>query len=159
MKTSFKAALAAIVLALPVAAAAQQHQHGRPPAAGQPGQGQGQGMQHQHMMQGHGMHQGGSGGGAHAMSATPKGDSSPSSLAFHGINNKMHEGMDITYTGNADVDFVRGMIPHHQGAVDMAKTVMAFGKDPEIRKLAEAIVKAQEDEIAQLKAWLAKNAK
>jgi uncharacterized protein (DUF305 family) len=63
----------------------------------------------------------------------PKGDNSPSSLAFHAINAKMHEGMDIAFTGNADIDFVRGMIPHHQGAVDMAKTVIAFGKDPQIR--------------------------
>ena len=55
--------------------------------------------------------------------AKPKGDTGPSSLAFQAINAKMHEGMDITFTGNADIDFVRGMIPHHQGAVDMAKTV------------------------------------
>jgi hypothetical protein len=81
-------------------------------------------------------------------SSKPKGDTGPSSQAFHAINSKMHEGMDITFTGNADIDFVRGMIPHHQGAVDMAKTVIAFGKDPQIRKLAEEIVKAQETEIA-----------
>ncbi len=59
-------------------------------------------------------------------SSKPKGDAGPSSLAFHAINAKMHEGMDITFTGNADIDFVRGMIPHHQGAVDMAKTVHRF---------------------------------
>jgi uncharacterized protein (DUF305 family) len=95
-----------------------------------------------------------------AHSATkPKGDTGPSSLAFHAINAKMHEGMDITFTGNADVDFVRGMIPHHQGAVDMAKTVLAFGKDPQIRKLAEDIIKAQEGEIALMQAWLMQNAK
>jgi pentapeptide MXKDX repeat protein len=102
----------------------------------------------------HGQHDAGAGHGL----ATPKGDRGPSSLAFHAINAKMHAGMDIVFTGNADVDFVRGMIPHHEGAVDMAKTVLAFGKDPEIRKLAEEIVKAQESEIAQMKAWLAKNA-
>jgi len=67
--------------------------------------------------------------------------------------------MDITFTGNADVDFVRGMIPHHQGAVDMARTVLAFGKDPQIRKLAEEVVKAQETEIAFMQEWLKKNAK
>lgn len=92
-------------------------------------------------------------------SSKPKGDAGPSSLAFHAINAKMHEGMDITFTGNADIDFVRGMIPHHQGAVDMAKTVMAFGKDPQIRKLAEEIVKAQEPEIALMQTWLKQNAK
>ena len=84
----------------------------------------------------------------------PKGDNGPSSLAFRGINMKMHEGMNITFSGNADVDFVKGMIPHHQGAVDMAKTVLAFGKDPEVRKLAEEIIKAQESEIALMNEWL-----
>jgi uncharacterized protein (DUF305 family) len=71
----------------------------------------------------------------------------------------MHSAMDIAFTGNADVDFVKGMIPHHEGAIDMAKTVLAFGKDSAVRKLAEEIVKAQESEIALMKAWLDKNAK
>ncbi|MBX9777292.1 MAG: DUF305 domain-containing protein [Xanthobacteraceae bacterium] len=69
----------------------------------------------------------------------------------------MHEAMNVTFTGNADVDFVKGMIPHHQGAVDMAKVVLAFGSDPEIRKLAEAVIKAQESEIAMMRAWLQRN--
>jgi|ERR1043165_13209 uncharacterized protein (DUF305 family) len=102
----------------------------------------------------HGMMQGGS---SDHMSAQPKGDTGPSSQAFRGINVKMHGAMDIAFTGNADVDFVKGMIPHHAGAVDMAKTVLAFGKDPEVRKLAEEIVKAQESEIAFMQGWLNKN--
>jgi uncharacterized protein (DUF305 family) len=96
---------------------------------------------------------------AHGVPAGPKGDRGKSSLAFHAANQKMHEGMDITFTGNADADFVNGMIPHHQGAVDMAKVVLAFGKDPEIRKLAESIIQAQESEIAMMRAWLKRNAK
>jgi uncharacterized protein (DUF305 family) len=113
-------------------------------------------QQHHH---GHGSHQTPAADHSAHGSAKPKGDSGPSSLAYHAINAKMHEGMDITFTGNADIDFVRGMIPHHQGAVDMAKTVLAFGKDPQIRKLAEEIIKAQESEIALMQGWLKQNAK
>lgn len=88
-----------------------------------------------------------------------KGDTGPSSLAFNGIVARMHQDMAITYTGNADVDFVKGMIPHHQAAVDMAKTALAFGKDPEIKKLGEEVIKAQEAEIAWMKDWLKKQGK
>jgi len=115
-------------------------------------------QQHHH---GHGAHHTPAAATDHSAhgSSKPKGDAGPSSLAFHAVNAKMHEGMDIAFTGNADVDFVRGMIPHHQGAVDMAKVVLAFGKDPQIRKLAEEIIKAQESEIALMQAWLKQNAK
>lgn len=82
---------------------------------------------------------------------------SPSSKAFAEANAKMHKDMAVPLTGNADVDFVQGMIPHHQGAIDMAKIVLEYGKDPEIRKLAEEVIAAQEGEIAMMKAWLAKN--
>lgn len=82
---------------------------------------------------------------------------SPSSKAFAEANARMHKDMAVPLTGNADVDFVQGMIPHHQGAIDMAKIVLEHGKDPEIRKLAEEVIKAQEGEIAMMKAWLAKN--
>lgn len=71
----------------------------------------------------------------------------------------MHAEMNVPLTGDADADFVRNMIPHHQGAIDMAKTILAFGKDPELRKLAEAIIAAQDSEIALMKAWLAKTGK
>jgi uncharacterized protein (DUF305 family) len=86
-------------------------------------------------------------------------ESAPSSKAFEESMQKMHKGMMMSYTGNTDVDFVKGMIPHHQGAVDMANVELQYGKDPELRKLAEDIVKAQESEIAFMNAWLAKHAK
>jgi uncharacterized protein (DUF305 family) len=82
---------------------------------------------------------------------------SPSSKAFAEANARMHKDMAVPLTGNADVDFVQGMIPHHQGAIDMAKIVLEHGKDPEIRKLAEEVIAAQEGEIAMMKAWLARN--
>jgi uncharacterized protein (DUF305 family) len=95
----------------------------------------------------------------HDMSSMDHGmmDDSPSSKAFAEANAKMHKDMAVPLTGNADVDFVQGMIPHHQGAIDMAKIVLEYGKDPEIRKLAQEVIAAQEGEIAMMKAWLAKN--
>jgi uncharacterized protein (DUF305 family) len=88
---------------------------------------------------------------------TMMGDMGPASMAFMEANDRMHGEMAIEYSGNADVDFVRGMIPHHQGAVEMAKIVLEHGKDPEVRKLAEAIIAAQETEIKWMQDWLAKN--
>ncbi|HEY8963811.1 MAG TPA: DUF305 domain-containing protein [Alphaproteobacteria bacterium] len=70
---------------------------------------------------------------------------------------RMHKDMMVKPSGDADIDFVQGMIPHHQGAIDMAKTVLKYGDDPEIKKLAEDVVAAQEKEIAQMRAWLEKN--
>jgi len=80
-----------------------------------------------------------------------------SSEAFEAANKKMHEGMMLSYSGDADVDFVKGMIPHHQGAIDIAKIELRYGKNPKIRTLAEGIIKAQEAEIAEMQAWLAKH--
>ena len=85
------------------------------------------------------------------------GDKSPSSMAFMEANDRMHGGMAFEFTGNADVDFVRGMIPHHQGAVDMARIVLEHGTDPEVRKFAEAVIAAQEAEIKWMNDWLAAN--
>lgn len=69
----------------------------------------------------------------------------------------MHEGMTVEPTGDADVDFVRGMIPHHQGAVDMAKILLEHGKDPELRQLAEDVIRTQDAEIAFMRGWLEKH--
>lgn len=87
-----------------------------------------------------------------------KGDQGPSSKAYGEANAKMHEGMDIEFSGDADIDFVRGMIAHHQGAIDMAKVQLKYGKDENIKSLSEGIIKAQEAEIKMMEDWLSKHA-
>ena len=54
-----------------------------------------------------------------------------------------------------DVAFVCGMIPHHQGAIDMAKAELQYGDTPWAKEMAQKVIAAQEQEIADMKAWLA----
>jgi hypothetical protein len=76
------------------------------------------------------MMQGGMMGGRTAAGAATNRDESVPSLAFRAVNEKMHRDMAVEFTGNVDVDFTKAMIAHHQGAIDMAKIAVAFGKDP-----------------------------
>jgi uncharacterized protein (DUF305 family) len=73
--------------------------------------------------------------------------------AYMDANHRMMNDMGMAMSGDADKDFVTMMIPHHQGAIDMAKIELQYGKDPKLRAMAEAIVEAQEAEIAEMKAW------
>jgi uncharacterized protein (DUF305 family) len=138
MKTALPAVvIASMVLALPAAA---QHSHG------------GHQAPRQSTPVGHGNH------GAHqGHGAMPTQSMSPAAKAFAEANAKMHKDMTIKFTGNADVDFARGMIPHHQGAIDMSEIVLKHGSDQSVKKLANEIIAAQRKEIAQMQAWLQKN--
>lgn len=81
---------------------------------------------------------------------------SPSTAAFMAAKEKMHRDMAIAYTGDADRDFAASMIPHHEGAIAMARVQLANGRDPGMRGLAEAVIRAQESEIAELRTFLAR---
>lgn len=75
--------------------------------------------------------------------------------AYDEANAKMHAGMGHV-DPDPDIAFMQGMVPHHQGAVDMAEIVLKYGKDPEARALAETIIESQVKEIEQMNAWLKK---
>jgi uncharacterized protein (DUF305 family) len=155
----------AFVAAAAVPLAAQHSGHGSAPAQPRAGHG------------GHGGHGAHGAHGGHA-SPAPQGTQAsppaagghaghgaaqaqptdPAAQAFAAANAKMHKDMAVPLTGNADVDFARGMIPHHQGAVEMAEIVLKFGKDAEVRALANAVIAAQKTEIAQMQGWLSRNA-
>jgi uncharacterized protein (DUF305 family) len=85
-------------------------------------------------------------------------DAGASTQAFKAADERMMHDMSAPeYTGDADRDFVAHMIPHHQGAIEMAQAELKYGKDPEIKRLARNIIKAQHDEIAFMQRWLEKH--
>jgi uncharacterized protein (DUF305 family) len=71
--------------------------------------------------------------------------------AMTGMMRDMHAA---GYSGNADVDFLAMMIPHHRGAIEMARLVLLHGRDPATRRMAEEIVAAQTSDIAAMQGRL-----
>ncbi|ECD4640545.1 TPA: CopM family metallochaperone [Escherichia coli] len=81
--------------------------------------------------------------------------SSASSQEYMASMKNMHEKMMAAVNeSNPDKAFAKGMIAHHEGAIAMAETELKYGKDPEMRKLAQDIIKAQKGEIEQMNKWL-----
>lgn len=87
------------------------------------------------------------------------GNHSAASQSYMEAMDAMNDAMDaMEMSGEPGVDFALMMIPHHQSAIDMAKAYLDSGEnDPELTKLSQEIVAAQESEIAFLRAWLARN--
>ena len=78
--------------------------------------------------------------------------------AFKAAGMDMMKKMDtVPYTGDPDVDFRTHMIPHHEGAIAMAKVALQYAKDSETKRLAQSIIDAQEKEVAGMEAWLKKH--
>jgi Domain of unknown function (DUF305) len=96
----------------------------------------------------------------HVASLPPGVATSPDSQRFVrqmdvGMKKMMDDMHAPGYTGNPDVDFLAMMIPHHEGAVEMARLVLIHGKDPLTRRLAEEIIASQTAEIAAMRQRLA----
>jgi uncharacterized protein (DUF305 family) len=83
---------------------------------------------------------------------------SEASTAYEAAMQKMHARMTVPYTNDVDIDFVRGMVPHHQGAIDQAEVLLKYSKNPRLRRLAGGIIAAQKREIRFMEKWLKENA-
>jgi uncharacterized protein (DUF305 family) len=80
-------------------------------------------------------------------------------VPFKKSMDKMHKGMNFKSTGNIDTDFLKGMIPHHQGAIDMSEELIKKSKDPELKAFAQKIIEAQKAEIKMMQDFLKKKNK
>ncbi len=91
---------------------------------------------------------------AGGMARGPSDDAHQALMAgMEAMNKNMDAGMQAA---DIDVAFVCGMIPHHQGAIDMAKAELQYGDDPWVKQMAQNVIDAQTKEIADMKDWLGK---
>ena len=92
---------------------------------------------------------------AHAQSGSSEPSAPSLEASFIAENaaamDKMMAGMDVKPTGDVDADFVAMMVPHHQGAIEMAQAVLRYGKNEQIRRIAQEIVVEQQQEIAAMR--------
>jgi len=96
-----------------------------------------------------------------AFSAVAIAQMEPHAMGFMHFMNESMDRMDngmksAPMNGDVDHDFATMMMPHHQGAIDMAKAELAYGKDPMMRRLAEEIIVDQQSEIQAMQLWLSK---
>ena len=90
----------------------------------------------------------------HDMGAATPGELTQAQAAYKAVNDTMHAGMaDIP--ADPDVAFMQGMLAHHEGAVAMSQVALKYAKDDQARDLANRVIAAQKQEIAEMEAWLA----
>lgn len=109
-----------------------------------------------------GMLGGGAGGmmGGGTFPSAADASASTSTRAYLAAVEKMHGPMtEGVKASDPDVAFVRGMIAHHEGAIDMARVVLAYGNDPLARTWAEQTIREQQHQIDEMQAWLTKQQK
>ena len=94
---------------------------------------------------------------SHDAHAAQGGEADQAAQAFSEANQRMHHDMAINPSGNVDMDFARGMLAHHRGAVDMARIELEHGNDEQMRTLAREVIDAQQQEIELLERWIAEH--
>ena len=92
--------------------------------------------------------------GAASLCSAASGEAAPFYSEISAVNMHMHAGMDVAPSGNVDRDFMRMMIPHHQGAIDMARALLKYGRDEKLKRLAQSIVVEQAQEITYMRTLL-----
>jgi hypothetical protein len=89
--------------------------------------------------------------GGGAALATVANDEKPYLTEVNAAMERMMAGMMVAPSGNVDADFVTMMLPHHQGAIDMAVAELRYGKSEQLRRIAQEIIVDQQQEIAAMR--------